>query len=556
MNPLAKFISDNELWLMERILFYAKAQKFTDYTSTLVEAWRISIHGLSDAIIFYLDKYDNELPQFHPDENYTEDPSMMFGMHEACLHRERGISLQMFLGLYKYYRYSYVDLIRSMDVDSEVKLHYEKIVERVLDRVEIAFCSEWSGIIPDNAIKELQKYNRLITNEKNKYLTLFESLDIPVFLIDEQGNIDNMNPKAFSLLGLTDSPGTLYYSKGDTEADRPEFNNLFEILPWLAEDLKDFFSDNQSSIRIDKSVSQEHMMLYYNIALSKMLDVSGKFQGGIVIVENITEKINMERQLAQRQKLESIGQLAAGVAHEINTPIQFIWHNYSFLEQSFTDLFRQIDELTGPHQEQLKNSEKENIDYLKKEVFTAISESKEGVEHVSTIIKALKRITHLDYESILSIDLNESVSNVLTVTINEWKYAANVKTLFASDLSKIMARPGEISQVFLNIIINAAHSIAKKNKGKDKKGLITIGTRNIEDMVEIYFTDTGEGIPDENIHRIYDPFFTTKEVGEGVGQGLNIAYSIITRLNGTISCESSEGTGTSFHIRLPAANLI
>ncbi|WP_291325091.1 ATP-binding protein [Desulfovibrio sp. UCD-KL4C] len=565
MHTLAKYISDNELWLMERILSYAKAQNFTDYSSTLIEAWRISIHGLSKAIMTASDIYGEDLPQFHPDENYADDPAALFGVLEARLHRERGISLQMFLGLYKYYRYTYVDLVRSMTAEPELKLHYEKFVERVLDRIEIAFCSEWSGLDSDNTIKELQKSNREMTNEKNKYLTIFESLNVPLFLIDESGNIDNMTPKSFSMIGMNKFPGSIYYEQKGQETEKLKGTPLSQTLPWLTDEIKEFLSAETPSITVDKEIRDEVESYHYNVTLSKILDVSGKSQGRVVLIDDRTDLIEMERQFSQRHKLQGIGQLAAGVSHEINTPLQFLSQNFNFLDQSFSELFELINKLTNPLAKNITDNENdfnlispdelENVDYLSEEVFQAIQESQEGIEHVSAIVKALNSFTHLDYESAIALDLNEIASNVLTVSTNMWKSIAEVRTAFSPNLAKIMARPGEISQALLNIIINAADAIKAKYEGSTNQGLITIGTRNVDSQVEFYINDTGKGIPEENMHKIYDLFFTTKEVGDGVGQGLTNTHTIIRQLNGTITCKSVEGKGTTFLIRLPASGI-
>ncbi len=141
---LAQFIKDNEQWLMERILMYARQRGYTEYTSTLLEAWRVSIAGMSNAIVKVYEEQGDEFLEFGPEDKLGDSPFAEFGIKEARLHRERGISLQMFLGLYKYYRYSFVDLVRTMDVSREEMIHYEQYVERVFDLIEIAFSSGWS----------------------------------------------------------------------------------------------------------------------------------------------------------------------------------------------------------------------------------------------------------------------------------------------------------------------------------------------------------------------------------------------------------------------------
>lgn len=210
---LAQFIKQNEHWLMERILQYARQQGYTKYTSTLLEAWRVSIVGMSDAIVHVLEEQGESLLEFGPDERVGETPFAAFGIMEARRHRERGISLQMFLGLYKYYRYSFIDLIRTMNVPYDKMVHYERYVERVFDLIEIAFCSEWTGLDTDNQILAMQQRNRDMTNEKNKYLTLFESLSFPVYLIDNDGRIDDLNQPGAELVGDKLGPGGLYYGQ-------------------------------------------------------------------------------------------------------------------------------------------------------------------------------------------------------------------------------------------------------------------------------------------------------------------------------------------------------
>ena len=180
LNDLSRHILNNEPWLMERILFYAKAREYTPYTSTLVEAWRTSIHGLSKALAAAVDSCEGQLPEFSPMERLGDDPVAAFGLLEAQRHRERGINLQMFLGLFKYYRQSYVDLIRAMDIEGKTKQYFEDFVVRCFDRIELAFCTKWAEQDAPSSLQELQDSNRRMTNEKNKYLTLFKSQADPV----------------------------------------------------------------------------------------------------------------------------------------------------------------------------------------------------------------------------------------------------------------------------------------------------------------------------------------------------------------------------------------
>jgi len=207
-TPLKELISGSEDKLIDKLLVYSKEREYTKYTSTLREAWRVSIEGLSNAIIDAIDIY-GATPELSPDEDDSSDPIAAFGIKEAKLHRERGVELSMFLGLMKYYRQIYLDLIADMEFTSEIDKRYELFVHRVFDRIEIGFCTEWSNLSETVKMDELQEMNRLITNEKNKYLTIFTSFANPVILYDRNHKIENVNLPAADLLRVKNLP--VYY---------------------------------------------------------------------------------------------------------------------------------------------------------------------------------------------------------------------------------------------------------------------------------------------------------------------------------------------------------
>ena len=557
MSMLATHLRDNEHRLMERILHYAREQGFTEYTSTLVEAWRVSIQGMSNAIIEALSRYGDTLPQFAPDMDYGQDPVAEFGIREARLHRQRGISFQMFLGLYKYYRYSYADMVREMPVDSATREHFERFVERIFDLIEIAFCSEWAGLESDSVFLELQTANRRMTNEKNKYLTLFESLNIPVFLVDNSGRIDNVNHPAANMLGIDLPPGGVYYSDRKSGGNFPLGRLLAEVLPWISSDLQGFLSDDVESHQFEKRMHPEERPFDYAVTMARMLDISGKFQGAVVTVEDVTERKAMEYQLAQTRKLESMGQLAAGVAHEINTPIQFIGNNLQFLKGAFKDLDQLLTRGASANQHDDAKGESgstmmEEISFLRKEIPQAVTDSMEGIHRVADIVKAMRIYAHPDVSSLSLTDINEALATIVTITRNEWKQVAEVRTDFDHGLKIVEVVAGEINQAFMNIMMNAIHAISEKPIPYGTLGLIILKTRNIPGMVEITISDNGCGIPHESEHRVFDPFFTTRQVGQGTGQGLHITHTIIKKYHGSIHFDTVEGQGTSFVIRLPA----
>jgi signal transduction histidine kinase len=276
------------------------------------------------------------------------------------------------------------------------------------------------------------------------------------------------------------------------------------------------------------------------------------------------ERHEMEIQLRHAQKLESIGQLAAGIAHEINTPTQFIGDNLRFMQDVFIDLLglmgqykRLLDSARGqPFAQDLvvetdKTIEAINLADLEKEIPKAINQALSGVCRVAKIVQAMKDFSHPGTDSKVPVDINRAIESTLTVCRNEWKYVADLHTDFDPSLPLVLCLPGEFNQAILNIVVNAAHAITDKVDGKDK-GLISVATRRQGDGVEIRVTDTGTGIPQAARGRVFDPFFTTKAVGKGTGQGLAIARSVVVdKHRGEIFFETELGRGTTFVIRLP-----
>jgi len=321
------------LWLMERILSYARKQGYVKYTSTLVEAWRVSIKGLSDAIVEACAAYGGELPEFLPDEEFEDDPVVRFGVQESRLHRERGISLSMFLGLYKYYRYTFEDFVKAMDVAAPRKEFYHRFVERCFDRIEIAFCNQWSSLNKDNAMAELQEANRLMTNEKNKYLTLFESLEMPTFLIDENGFLENLNAPAFNLIGRELADDSMYYSRNRQKSHKAR--HISELLSWLKSPLGQFLGDDQRSCCFELEERNEPECRSFRVSLSRMRDVSGKFGGGVIVLEDITERRHMER---LKEDVERI------TRHDLKIPLSgmLLAFNYLLSEDNITEEQREM----------------------------------------------------------------------------------------------------------------------------------------------------------------------------------------------------------------------
>ena len=558
MHPLAKFLMDNEIWLMRRIRDYAVARGYSRYTSTLEEAWRISIGGLNKSIESALGISEKPM-ELKPDDDFISDPIAAFGVQEAQNHRSRGVTLEMFMGLMKYYRQTYHDLINSSEADAlpdadgateeKNRPRYRKVVDRVFDRIEIAFCAEWCrNEQASRSMVELQKANRRITNEKNKFLTIFESLPAAVFMLDEERHIINVNLAGARMMDKTAKSGAHYYN---TPASKMRF-------PWLSEALSRFHStgegkETECRITVDGGDTRQMLAYFHPLA-----DISFKFIGTVVILNDITEWKKAEEELKQAQrfmmqqeKMASIGQLAAGVAHEINNPMNFIMSNLRMLADYIDRLARFITaaenaiDAAGTSMAHPLSALREelDLDYMLEDAGVLISENLAGTERVSRIVRDLNAFSRVDHAEYTLTDLNHIMETAINIAANEIKYVADLKRDLGN-IPKIKCYPQQLTQVFLNLLINAAQAI-------HQKGTITVRSWCNNTHVHLSVTDTGSGISPENISRIFDPFFTTKEVGKGTGLGLSISYGIVRNHGGDLSVESQVDSGTTFSLKLP-----
>ena len=297
--------------------------------------------------------------------------------------------------------------------------------------------------------------------------------------------------------------------------------------------------------------------------ISPLMDAHGIIRHFLAIKEDITERRALESELRQAQKLESIGQLAAGIAHEINTPTQFVTDNLTFLEDSWAAIFRLVEsyrtaiqdhgkELSPELMDRLSEEERVcDLKFIEEEVPHAIAQSLDGARRVAKIVRAMKEFSHPDLADKTEADLNRGIASTITIARNEWKYVAELVTDFDETLPLVVCYPGDVNQAVLNLIVNAAHAIQEKQQGAGK-GQITVRTRMRGRFAEIAVSDTGTGIPESIRTRVFDPFFTTKEVGMGTGQGLTLAHSVVVKKHrGKIWFESEAGIGTTFFIHLP-----
>ena len=329
-----------------------------------------------------------------------------------------------------------------------------------------------------------------------------------------------------------------------------------------------------SWFRVENSEKRENVMFerdghrrFLGLTIIKADLFSGEKGTGFLITgADTTERKIMEEQLRQAQKLEAIGQLAAGIAHEINTPAQFVGDNTNFLQEVWPVVDKILGLCLRLREQSLAGcvapdliaelaqcTEAADPAYLLHEVPQAITQALDGVGRISKIVRAMKEFSHPGSEGKCAIDLNHAIETTIAVARNEWKYVADVLTCFAENLPPVPCLAGEFNQVILNLLINAAQTIGDVvKKGSASKGMITITTKCEDDWAEVQIQDTGAGIPESVRARIFEPFFTTKEVGKGTGQGLALAHTVIVQKHdGKIWFESEVGKGTTFFLRLP-----
>ncbi len=353
-----------------------------------------------------------------------------------------------------------------------------------------------------------------------------------------------------------------------------------EVVGKCAEDLLDFEDHGSINSEIDRQVLEsgtadirrevkityadgiEHTVLSSKVPL---FDDRNQVNGLLEILADMTEHKALESQLVQSQKLESIGQLAAGIAHEINTPMQCVSGNVEYLKNCCERLFAIVDgyhamlfvdqamTLNVRREKMTRLIEECRFEHVRAQAPAAIAEAAEASQRVIEIVRAMKAMSHPGTTTKVSTDINSLVRNAAMISKGRWKYAAELVVELQDPLVDVKALPAELSQVLLNLIVNAADAIATKN-GEDSGvlGLITICTQVQDNGVRIDVQDNGTGIPENVKQRVFDPFFTTKDVGRGTGQGLAITYDVVVNKHaGRISLATEIGVGTTFSVWLP-----
>ena len=392
--------------------------------------------------------------------------------------------------------------------------------------------------------------------ETARLAMVLEQMGESVVITDTMGTIQYVNPAFERVTG---------YSRTEAVGKNPRILKSGEQTPEFYRELWETITAGRVWSGRFHNRRKDGTIFVEEATISPVVDEHGSIVNFVAVKNEISEKLELETQLRQAQKLEAIGQLAAGIAHEINTPTQYISDNTVFLKRAFqglVEVMERFEPVLRAAEEGSADTEsarqvreafrKTKLDFLLEEVPRALDQSLEGLDRVRKIVTAMKEFSHPSQGKKEHVDLAEAITTTLTVARNEWKYVAEMETEFDPSLPPVPVLRDEFNQVILNIVVNAAHAIGETRGEGDGKGKITVRTRRDGEWAEISISDTGAGIPEKLRNRIFDPFFTTKEVGKGTGQGLAIARSVVVdKHGGDISVDSTVGEGTTFVIRLP-----
>jgi PAS domain S-box-containing protein len=383
-----------------------------------------------------------------------------------------------------------------------------------------------------------------------------EQSPVSVVITDPRGNISYVNRK------FTECTG---YSREEVLGKNPRLLNAGQCFAQIYEQLWSTITEGRVWRGEFCNKKKNGEIFWESATITPITNPRGEITHFLAVKEDVTEKRSLESQLRHAQKMEGIGQLAAGIAHEINTPTQFVMDNLTFLNDSWKSAFELMqryraavhdeeNQLQAELKAELQKAEQScDLEFIVEEVPRAIDQSLDGARRVAKIVRAMKEFSHPDSAEKTATDLNKAIESTITVARNEWKYVSDVVKEFDEQLPPVVCYPGDINQVVLNLLVNAAHAIKERLKD-GQKGQITVRTRMAGELVEISVSDTGSGIPEAIRNRVFDPFFTTKEVGKGTGQGLALAYTVVVKKHGgKIWFETEAGKGTTFFITLPVS---
>ncbi len=523
MQALHDLIANNEEWLMQRVLDYAKEHGYSRYTSTLAEAWRTSIAGLSAPLLEAIASNAPPLP-LAVDQKSQDDPLAAFGLLEAKRHRERGVDFALFLGLMKYYRRGYLDLVDQAGFAPPLQLSYRGMLHNYFDRIELSFSREWTWRPETGLIRELQQQNIAMTNEKNKFLTIFESLPSPVLVVNQENMVVNYNHAAAELFFTCTSPGSHYYGGG----------HLQPLPSPLADEVSSFAASDEQSLRLEKELAGTGCSGHYIIKMQKMLDISGKFQGSVVVLNDISALRKMEEAIevlntdlaARASQLELLNQeLEAfnySVSHDLRSPLT----NVIGYSQVLLELFgNKLDDQSR----------------------TFISSIAEQSLRMNRLIDALLNLSHVSKSELYCQPIN--LSSIAIGIAENLKIKSPERKLTFTIAPDLIANSDE---ELLYIVLDNLLGNAWKYTGKTAKARIEFDMLQHNGEKVFFVRDNGVGFDMNDADRLFGTFqrLHDQEEFDGNGIGLATVKRIIKRHDGRIWAEGSVGQGATFYFTL------
>jgi two-component system NtrC family sensor kinase len=561
---LTDLIVRNEDRLLAQILSLAEANGYFRFVPGTPEEWRATLRGLSGSLLQAF-RSDPSPPSLAADDVGRDDGLSAFGVVEARKRRRERMPLGIFLGLVKFFRQAYLDLVRTAGLPREEEEGHLRYIERFFDRNEVAVCVSWTSESVSWQLAELRQehdelsrvYN-LVATAKKEWEGTIDRVDDMLFLADPGRRIRRCNRTFREFVGrpyaeILGQPFDRFLSEAGVDVElsfgkpvecfHERTGKWFVVSHYPFEEVSDDGTRGtivtiHDSTELKKAAEE---LTRKNLRLNEALAALKRSQAKVL----------------HQEKMASIGQLAAGVAHEINNPIGFINSNLSTLGKYLSRLsgFLAVQSeciASGSPQEQVESVRQQQarlkIDYIVKDLEDLIRESLEGAERVRSIVADLKSFSRVDESEFKQADLNECLRSTINIVWNEIKYKATLKKELG-EIPRTRCYPQQMNQVFMNLLVNAAHAI-------EHQGVITVRSWEEDGYACVSVADTGQGIPEANLNRIFEPFFTTKEVGKGTGLGLSITYDIVKKHNGEITVRSEPGKGTVFTVRIPVVEEI
>jgi len=559
MTPLIDLIVRNEDRLLGQVLSLAEANGYFRFVPGTPEAWRATLRGLSGSLLQAL-RSDPSPPSLTADDVGRDDGLCAFGVVEARKRRRDRMPLGIFLGLVKFSRQAYLDLVRSAGLPREEEEGHLRYVERFFDRNEIAACVSWTSESVSGRVTELRQehdelsrvYSLAGTAQKEWEGTV-DHVDDMLFLADPHRRIRRCNRPFRDFVGrsyteILGQPFDRLLSEAGVDVEL-SFERPVECFHERTG--KWFVVSHYSSREVSRSETRATIVTIHD-ATERKKAAEELTRKNLRLNKALAALKRSQAKVLHQEKMASIGQLAAGVAHEISNPIGFIHSNLSTLGKYLSRIVGFLAAQSGciaagapPDQVESVRQQRASlkIDYLVKDLEDLVRESLDGAERVRSIVEDLKSFSRADESEYKQADLNECLRSAINIAWNEIKGKATLRKELG-EIPRSRCYPQQMNRVFMNLLVNAAQAI-------EQQGVITVRSWEEDGYVCVSVADTGQGIPEANLNRIFEPFFTTKEVGKETGLGLSIAYDIVKKHNGEITVRSEPGKGAEFTVRIP-----